>query len=94
MLNHESQVKRLGELLKGQSGTIVSVGSGELLTDHGVDAITKRLLNLGFIEGSHIEVLHEAPLGGDPIAVMVSGAIVALRRHEANYISVASSREG
>lgn len=38
-----------------------------------------RLLELGFDEGAEVEALHRAPLG-DPIAVRVDGATVALRR--------------
>ncbi len=47
-----------------------------------------RLLELGFIEGAHISVLHEAPFGGDPIAVRVDGVTIALHRREAMSIEV------
>lgn len=45
-----------------------------------------RLIELGFIEGVQLEVLHEAPFGRDPIAVRVGGATVALRRRDAMAI--------
>lgn len=45
-----------------------------------------RLIELGFIEGVDLEILHEAPFGRDPIAVRVGGATVALRRRDAMAI--------
>lgn len=47
-----------------------------------------RLLELGFDEGAEVEALHRAPLG-DPIAVRVDGATVALRRALARGILLA-----
>lgn len=73
--------RRLGELKKGESGRIVSV-SGEV-------SIVERLLGMGLIEGSKVEVMHEAPWGGDPIAIRVRGALIAIRRSEANVVEVA-----
>jgi len=57
---------------------------------HGLSAaeLEQRLLELGFVEGVEVEVLHEGPLGGDPIAVRVNDATIALRRREAMAILV------
>jgi len=57
---------------------------------HGLSAmeLERRLLELGFVEGAAVEVLHEAPLGGDPIAVRVNDNTIALRRREAMAILV------
>lgn len=52
------------------------------------DIIVRRLMELGFIDGSIIELRHEAPFFKDPIAVLVRGMVVALRRYEAELISV------
>jgi ferrous iron transport protein A len=72
--------KNLGELHPGSRGTILkTTGPGDLL---------QRLLEMGLLEGSSVEVVHEAPFGRDPIAVRVRGALIALRRNEANYIEV------
>lgn len=73
--------KRLGELSKGQAGRILSVGGAS-------SPFTRRLLEMGLLEGAIVELLHEAPFGGDPVAVRVRGALVALRRSEANQIEV------
>jgi len=50
--------------------------------------VERRLLELGFVEGAAVEVLHEGPLGRDPIAVRVNDTTIALRRREAMAIMV------
>ncbi len=71
---------KMGELDCGDRGTIVSL--------EGDPGICRRLMEMGLIEGSEVELMHEAPFGGDPIAVRVRGALIAIRRAEANYITV------
>jgi ferrous iron transport protein A len=70
----------LGELPKGKPARIISVDSGA--------EISARLMEMGLLEGSTVEVAHEAPFSRDPIAVKVRGALIALRRGEANLIWV------
>jgi ferrous iron transport protein A len=71
---------RLGELAKGESARIVEIeGESETAT---------RLMEMGLLEGSIVEVLHEAPFSRDPIAVRVRGTLIALRRVEANCVWV------
>jgi ferrous iron transport protein A len=54
--------------------------------------LERRLLEMGFIEGATVEVLHEGPFGRDPIAVRIDGAgVVALRRRDAAMIRVVSA---
>ncbi len=50
---------------------------------------SRRLRELGFDEGVHVEVLHRARLGGGPIACRVGRMTVALRRGVAGAILVA-----
>lgn len=76
-------MKKLGELEKGAIGTIEKTG--------GPIEIRRRLLEMGFLEGSVVELVHAAPFGGDPIAVKVRGSLIALRRVEANHIEVRES---
>ncbi len=52
------------------------------------DMISRRLMELGFIEGAVIEVRQQAPILHDPLAVLVRGMVVALRRYEADRIGV------
>jgi ferrous iron transport protein A len=77
----------LGLAQRGFRGHIEAI---VVSADSSVPAIEleRRLLELGFVEGATVEVLHEGPVGGDPIAVRVSGTTIALRRREAMAILV------
>ena len=48
----------------------------------------RRLIELGFVEGATVELLHEGLFGRDPIAVRVDHTTIALRRREAMAILV------
>jgi ferrous iron transport protein A len=78
----------LGLVARGYRGHIqaIHVVDGA----HGLTAaeLEQRLLELGFVEGAEIEVLHEGPLGRDPMAVRVNDTTIALRRREAMAILV------
>jgi ferrous iron transport protein A len=50
--------------------------------------LERRLLEIGFLEDTAVEVLHEGPVGRDPIAVRLNGTMVALRRREAMAVLV------
>jgi ferrous iron transport protein A len=71
--------QRLGKLEKGKRARIVELEANEYCS---------RLMEMGLLEGSTVEVVHEAPFGGDPIAVRVRGALIALRRNEADQVWV------
>jgi ferrous iron transport protein A len=79
----------LGLARRGFSGRIQSIHVGD--GAHGLSAaeLEQRLIELGLVEGAQIEILHEGPLGRDPIAVRVNDATIALRRREAMAILVA-----
>lgn len=51
-------------------------------------AISRRLMELGFISGSIVEIRQEGPIARDPIAVLVRGMVVALRHYEAGLVTV------
>jgi DtxR family Mn-dependent transcriptional regulator len=51
----------------------------------------RRLLDLGFVPGTAVEIEMVSP-GGDPTAYRVRGTVVALRREQANLVRI-SSRE-
>lgn len=82
----------LGQANKGFRGTIVAVGGREPsqtpMQDDFNEELERRLLEIGFVEGAIVEVLHEGLIGGDPIALRVDDMNVALRRREANAILV------
>ncbi len=50
--------------------------------------LESRLVEMGFVEGARVEILHEGIFGKDPIAVRVDNATVAIRRREAMAIMV------
>lgn len=52
------------------------------------EELERRLIELGFVEGASVEILHEGAIGHDPIAVRVDSATIALRRREAMAILV------
>lgn len=76
----------LGTARRGYRGRVAVIlpvaGSGRLAADE----MERRLIEMGFIEGAEIEIVHEAPFGRDPIAVRVGPATVALRRRDAMAI--------
>ena len=78
---------KLSQARRGDRGVIVQVGTHCHHQDHEVE-LERRLLELGFVEGARVELLHEGLFGRDPIAVRVNGATVALRRREAMAILV------
>jgi len=59
-----------------------------LIEEGARPGIADRLREMGFGEGVEVEVLHRAPLGGDPVAVQVGGGVVAIRRAEARLVSL------
>lgn len=50
--------------------------------------LEKRLLEMGFVEGAPIMVLHEAPFTRDPIIIRLRNMRIALRRNEAGCVLV------
>jgi ferrous iron transport protein A len=78
----------LGLARRGFRGRITTIEVGS--EAHGLTAmeIERRLLELGFVEDASVEVLHEGPLGRDPIAVRLNDTTIALRRREAMAVYV------
>ena len=73
-------MRSLGQLQKGEKARIVSVRHN--------NHFTRRLLEMGLLEGACVEVVHESPFGRDPVAIRVRGTLLALRRKEADLIEV------
>ena len=82
-----SDTLKLSQARRGDRGLIVQVGEHCHHQDHTVE-LERRLLELGFVEGARIELLHEGLFGRDPIAMKVDDMRVALRRHEAASITI------
>jgi len=47
----------------------------------------RRLLDLGLVPGTKVEVIRRSPLG-DPIAFNIRGAVIAFRKEEAGQVLV------
>lgn len=73
------RMKLLNELNCGEKGRIVKIS--------GTGSIRRRLLDMGLVSGSDIEMERVAPLG-DPIEIKIKGYKLALRRQEAASIQV------
>lgn len=82
-----SDIITLNHARRGDCGVIVRVGEPNLHEEHEAE-LERRLLELGFVEGARIELLHEGPFGRNPIAVRVDDTRVALRRREAARLQV------
>ena len=82
-------VVRLGCGAKGMLGTVVWVGAEGAVADGiAAEELERRLLEIGFVEGAEVEIVHEGFIGRDPIAVRLDDMWVALRRREADAILV------
>ncbi|MDO8669318.1 MAG: FeoA family protein [Candidatus Buchananbacteria bacterium] len=73
-------ITTLNKLKACQFGIITAVAENKL-------AIFQRLMEMGLIEGAGIEVLGFAPLG-DPMRIKINNSMLALRKHEASFITV------
>jgi ferrous iron transport protein A len=91
-MSEQSETKRqlpLGTAKRGYSGVIQHLAAGDAGSALGDVELESRLIELGFVEGARVEVLHEGIVGGDPIAVRVQNVTIAIRRREAMAIIVA-----
>ena len=79
---------RLGLARRGYSGVIQHLDATEVNSSLPAVELESRLIELGFVEGARVEVLHEGIIGRDPIAVRVENVTVAVRRREAMAVIV------
>jgi len=77
----------LDQLEVGDSGFVGKISQliSALQVDH---QLADRLMEIGFIPGEPVQVLHKGFFGGGPIAVRIGQSTFALRRFEAALISV------
>ncbi len=73
--------RALDALAAGECGVISDID--------GDPSIARRLMELGLVPGTDIEMIRRAPLG-DPLEVRVRGVHLSLRRTEARHIHVAA----
>ena len=73
---------------RGFAGVIVEVRAGDQSGGLSGSEIERRLLEMGFVEGAPVHLVHEGVFGRDPIAVRLADRTVALRRREARAVMV------
>ena len=79
----------LGSAKCGFSGIIRHLSVDDATSALSANELESRLIELGFVEGARVEILHEGILGHDPIAVRVENVTIAVRRREAMAVIVA-----
>jgi ferrous iron transport protein A len=62
-------------------------GCGNVLAVGGTPEIRRRLLEMGFCSGTHVEVVRRAPLG-DPIEFRLRGYHLSLRAEQAQFVQI------
>jgi ferrous iron transport protein A len=70
--------------------TLDSLGEGQrarVVTVHGDDAISVRLMEMGLLDDEQIAVIGFAPLG-DPLEIQLRGYRLSLRKREAQRVEV------
>ena len=71
--------RTLAELRPGERGRVSFIG--------GDAEASRRLMDLGVVRGTPLEVIRVAPLG-DPLEVRLRGFMLTLRRAEAEHITL------
>nr|WP_317413825.1 FeoA family protein [uncultured Solibaculum sp.] len=72
----------LCDLEIGQSGIVHGI--------HQCGSWQRRMLDLGFIEGTPVKAILHSP-SGDPVAYEVRGSVIALRKEQSSQIFVECS---
>jgi len=71
-----------------QTLTSLEVGCSATITEIQIEPASRaRLLEMGLIVGTKVELVRFAPLG-DPVEIKVRGYHLTLRKHEADLIRV------
>lgn len=78
----------LTNLKPGQHGRVVGIDTTPSLRADTVDSLSRRLMELGFIPGTIVTMMHRAPVVNDPLSVTVRGMHIALRRNEAKLVRI------
>lgn len=76
--------------------TLAHIGRGRPVTVQHVGgdrAFRRRLMELGLVPGTRVEVVGTAPLG-DPLELLVRGCSLSIRRGEALCVTVEASPAG
>jgi len=87
------KARSLDQLKVGDSGFVGKISQITSAIAHFDPHLARRLMEIGFIPGEPVQVLHKGFFGGEPIAVRIGHSTFALRRFEAALISVITHNE-
>lgn len=73
----------LSVLKLNQEAVVVSV-----MDELQGDVLSRRLRELGFVEGESVKLVAKAPFGGDPVLIQIGHTKFALRLNEAKRVKV------
>lgn len=76
--------------------TLASLQRGRKYVINGVNATdpdVQRLMVLGLVEGTEVELASTA-IGGDPLELRMYGNAISLRREQAQHFAVSSAEQG
>lgn len=62
-------------------------GQPAIVEDVGCGPLARRLMALGFVPGTRVQLVRIAPLG-DPIELELRGTRIAIRRTDADHIRI------
>jgi len=82
-----STTKRLSDLKPGEQGKVTLISRAS----RGIER--RRLMDLGILPGTIISSELQSP-GGDPTAYRIRGALLALRREQADQVLIADLEDG
>lgn len=71
---------KLTNLRRGAHARIARIDASE--------SLARKLLEMGIEEGMEVTLLHEGPIRRDPLAIRLNDRVIALRRRDAEHISV------
>jgi len=77
--------RNLSDLEPGDKCKVTHVG--------GSGGERRRMMDMGIVRGSRIEVVRKAPMG-DPVEFLLRGYNLTLRKHEAEVVRVEVKEEG
>jgi len=86
-------VRRNLGLIRNQTVNLTNLPIGEnakITAVRGDNQITRRLMEMGVVPGASVRMIKSAPFG-DPLEVRVRGYHLAMRKSEADRITVQSS---
>ena len=78
----------LDRMKVGERGFVGKINQITSAITHFDPHLARRLMEIGFIPGEPLQILHKGFFGGEPIAVRIGHSTFALRRFEAALISV------